>query len=73
MWYIVYAIVVLIISLASYYAAQRANKGRDLTAGTVEQPTVNQGDRFGLLFGTREVKDPKVVWMGSTRTEPIQK
>ena len=73
MEWVVYAIVMIVAGLVSYYAAQRAQKSTQVAPGTVEQPTVNQGDRFGLLFGTREIKNPKVLWMGNTGTSPIQK
>lgn len=70
MWYAV----VLVVSLAlSYYMSVRAMKKTSLSPGEVSPPTVNQGDRFSKLFGTRYIKAPKVVWMGEVTTEPIQK
>ena len=73
MEWVVYAVVTIVVGLASYFAAQAAQKATSVAPGTVTQPSVNQGDRFPLLFGTREIKSPKVVWMGSTSTSPIQK
>lgn len=70
---VVYAIVMIVVGLVSYFAAQAAQKATKVEAGSVTQPTVNQGDRFPLLFGTREIRNPKVLWMGSTSTSPIQK
>ena len=69
-YWLVYAIIV---SLAAYYAARRAQRGSGLEPGIVEQPSVNQGDRVGMLFGTREIKSPKIVWMGSTIATAIKK
>jgi hypothetical protein len=73
MEWIVYAIVVIVAGIVSYYASTRAQKAMSVAPGEVEQPTVNQGDRFPKLFGTRYIKAPKVVWMGDVTTEPIQK
>ena len=70
---VVYALVLTVASIVGYYASMAAQKSRDVSPGAVEQPTVNQGDRFGMLFGTREVADPKVVWTDIATTEAIKK
>lgn len=70
MWYVVALVISAIIS---YYASTRAQKATSVSPGEVTQPTVNQGDRFVKLFGTRYVDTPKVVWMGDVTTAPIQK
>lgn len=70
---VIYWVVVIAISLLSYYAAMRAQKNQNLNAGTVDAPTVNQGDRLYKLYGTRLIKNPKVVYFGSTTSEAIQK
>lgn len=68
-----YVIYFLIVSIIAYYAAVRAQKAYNKAAETPAQPTVAQGERLRVLFGTREVSDPKVVWMGPTRTTAIKK
>lgn len=74
MWYAVaYIVIAIVAAIASYYASTRAQKSQSVAPGEVEQPTVNQGDRFPKLFGTRYIKAPKVVWMGEVYTDPIQK
>ena len=73
MEWIVYAVVMIVVGIVSYFAAQRAQKATSLSPGDVTQPTVNQGDRFAKLFGTRYIDAPKVAWMGNVTTEPIQK
>lgn len=73
MEWIAYVIVMIVVAIVSYYAAMKAQKAQTMAPGSVTQPTVNQGDRFPLLFGTREITSPKIVWMGSTSTEAIQK
>lgn len=73
MEWIVYAVVMIIVGIVSYFAAQRAQKTTSLAPGEVSQPTVNQGERFAKLFGTRYIDAPKVAWMGDLTTDPIQK
>ena len=74
MWYAVaYIVIALVAAIASYYASTRANKPTNVAAGDVSQPTVNQGERFAKLFGTRYIDAPKVAWMGDVTTDPIQK
>ena len=68
-----YIVVALVAAIGSYYASTRANKPTSLAPGEVTQPTVNQGDRFAKLFGTRYIEAPKVAWMGDVTTDPIQK
>ena len=72
MEYIIYAVIMIVASLAAYYMAMR-QKQKAPDPGVVTQPTVNQGDRFAVLFGTRDYKAPKCVWMGPTTVIPIQK
>lgn len=71
MW--VYWVVMLAVTLLSYYAAMSAQKSQSLSASEIEQPTVSQGDRAGKLFGTRRISNPKVVWVGPTTTKALQK
>jgi len=73
MEWVVYAVIVIIASVVSYYASMRAQKRQDVAAGQMEQPTINQGERFRMLFGSRQIKDVKIVWTSSTGTTPIQK
>lgn len=71
--WVVYAVITVVMTALSYYAAMKAQKSNSITPGEVEQPTVNQGDRVPKLFGTRMVTDPKVVWVDNVRTTAIKK
>jgi hypothetical protein len=73
MEWVAYAVIMLVSIAVSYYAAQRANKRQDVAAGQMEQPTINQGERFRMLFGSRQIKDVKIVWTSPTGTTPIKK
>ena len=36
-------------------------------------PTAQEGESITVLFGTRDIKNPSVVWYGDVRTEDIKK
>ena len=45
------------------------------TPATIEEfeaPTAEDGREIPVLFGTREVQGPNVVWYGDLRTEAIK-
>jgi hypothetical protein len=68
-----YVIYFLVVSIIAYYAAVRAQRSVDRAPESPMQPSINQGERVRVLFGTREVSDPKVVWMGPTTAYAIKK
>lgn len=39
----------------------------------VQAPTAEEGREIAVLFGTREIRGPNVVWYGDLRTEAIRK
>jgi len=41
------------------------------TIGEFDVPTAEDGREIPVLFGTREVQGPNVVWYGDLGTEPI--
>ena len=41
------------------------------TINEFEAPTAEDGREIPVLFGTREVQGPNVVWYGDLRTEEI--
>ena len=40
--------------------------------GRIEIPTVDEGRKIGVLFGTRWMKGPHMFWWGDIRTTPIK-
>jgi hypothetical protein len=57
------------------YAIRPKPKTTVPTAATLEEfqaPTAEDGREIPVLFGTREVAAPNVVWYGDLRTEPIK-
>lgn len=73
MGYVAYLVVMLIVAAISYQSAMRAQRMSQATAGTIDAPTAEEGRPVPVLFGTRVMKAPNVVWYGDVGTEPIQK
>lgn len=41
--------------------------------GDVTMPTAAAGREIGVLFGTRDLKGPNIVWYGDFRTQAVRK
>lgn len=39
----------------------------------ITAPTANEGQSIAVLFGTRRMKGPNVVWYGDIKTDAIMK
>lgn len=39
---------------------------------SIQAPTAAEGGSIAVLFGTKVVKGPNVVWYGDLKTQPIQ-
>lgn len=65
MWQIFWWVVTTIIS----YALQP--KPPTPQPGKVDVPTVEEGRKIGILFGSRWIKGPHIFWWGDVRTTPI--
>lgn len=66
MWQIFWWVITTIIS----YALQP--KPPTPQPGKVEIPTVEEGRKIGILFGSRWIKGPHIMWWGDVRTSPIK-
>ena len=66
MWQIFWWVITTIIS----YALQP--KPPTPQPGKVEIPTVEEGRKIGILFGSRWIKGPHIFWWGDVRTTPIK-
>lgn len=69
MWYFA----VFIVALGIGYAMMPKPESQNAKLGTVEGPTADEGREIPVLFGTRDVKGPNVVWYGDVRTVAIKK
>lgn len=62
-------IVLFIVSAVISYALRP--KPKVPIPGVVDVPTVEEGRKIGILFGSRWIKGPHVFWWGDVRTTPI--
>jgi len=69
-WYIVVFIVALVVAHAMTPTPQSQPPAG---LGDITAPTAEEGLEIPVLFGTRDLKGPNVVWYGHLRTEAIRK
>lgn len=69
-WYIVVFVVALVVA---YAAAPKPQSQPPAGLGDINAPTAEDGREIPVLFGTRELKGPNVVWFGHLRTVAVKK
>ena len=67
--YIAVFIVALVVAFAMAPNAQQQSP----TIQEVEAPTAEEGRAIPVLFGTRDIKGPNVVWYGDVKAVAIKK
>lgn len=69
-----YAVILLVSTAISYYAAQAAQRAysRSIDPGELDTPTTNEGTPIPILFGTRLITAPKMVFVGTVTTKAIK-
>ncbi len=67
--YIIYFVVALVISFAMQPKPQ-SQKAAGL--GDIQVPTAEEGREIPVLFGTRDIDGPNVVWYGDLKTVAIK-
>jgi hypothetical protein len=65
--WVAYFVVVLVVSYSMMPKDQP-----DLPIGQIKAPTADEGRDIGVLFGTREITGPNVVWAGDFGTQAIK-
>jgi len=69
-WYVAAFVVVLVVS----YAMMPKPQSRPPAGlGDIQAPTAEEGREIPVLFGTRDIKGPNVVWYGDLRIVAIRK
>lgn len=67
-------IAMLVISLAISYATRPKPQGaKPAGLGDFNVPTAEDGRVLGVLFGTRDISGPNVVWFGDLKVVAIKK
>ena len=44
-----------------------------ITPGEIDMPTAEEGKELYVLFGTRDLRDPNVVWYGDITAQAVKK
>lgn len=63
-------LILFVVSAIISYVLQP--KPQNAQPGKVNLPTVEEGRKIGILFGSRWIKGPHVFWWGDVRTTPIK-
>lgn len=69
-WYIVVFIVALVVA---YAATPKPQSQPPAGLGDINVPTAEDGREIPVLFGTRLMGGPNIVWYGDLRTVPVRK
>jgi hypothetical protein len=68
-WYLAAFVVALVVS---YTLAPKPQTSKP-SIGEIKAPTAEEGREIPVLFGSREIKGPNVVWYGDKATSAIRK
>jgi len=68
--YIIYFVIALIIG---FVMAPSVQAQPTPTIGEIKAPTAEEGREIPVLFGTRLIEGPNVVWYGDVRTVAVKK
>lgn len=68
------AIIILIIALIYVATAMpKTQSQKPPGLGDIQAPTTEEGTEIAVLFGTRDIKGPMIVWYGDYSTVPVKK
>lgn len=60
-------------TVLSYALQPKPQSQKPLGLGDVRAPTADEGREIPVLFGTRDLDGPNVVWYGHLRADAIRK
>lgn len=69
----VYVIVFVAALVISYASMPKPQSTPPAGLGDFQVPTADEGREIPVLFGTRDLHAPNVVWYGDLRVEPVKK
>lgn len=69
-WFIVIFVVALVVG---YALTPKARATPPPGLSQIQAPTAEEGREIAVLFGTKDVQGPNVVWYGDLRTVAIKK
>lgn len=71
MW--AYIAVLVVAVIASYALRPKPESTPPAGVSDIEAPTAEEGREIPVLFGTRDIKGPNVIWWGHLRTVAVKK
>lgn len=69
-WYVATFVVALVVA---YAATPKPQSQPPAGLGDIKAPTAEEGREIPVLFGTRDIEGPNVVWYGDFRAVAIRK
>ena len=66
--YVIYAIILIL----AYVAAPKPQSQPPASMQEEDVPIAEEGVEIPVLFGTRDIGGPNVVWYGDIRTSPVK-
>ena len=69
-WYVVAFVVALVVG---YAMIPKPQSQPPAGLGDIKAPTAEEGREIPVLFGTRDIEGPNVVWYGDLKTVAIRK
>lgn len=65
--------IIIIAALVSYALAPKPPSPKPAGLDDIDAPTAEEGRPIPVVFGTRKIKGPNVVWYGDLSTTAIKK
>lgn len=69
----IYAVVFIVALVVSYSMVPKPQSQPPAGLGDFQVPTAEEGREIPVLFGTRDITGPNVVWYGDLRTVAVKK
>lgn len=72
---LIWCLVIMVVMMAASYMIMQSQSGDDQRPTGVDDinfPTASAGKDIPVVFGSRWVNSPNVVWYGDVRTRPIR-
>lgn len=71
-WYLLYYLIITIVSYAISYASMPKPQTNNPTAGELDTPTAEAGKGIPVVFGTIVIKDSNVIDYFDAKTDAIK-
>ena len=72
-WLVQFAILIAIGYGMNYLMAKKKGAFEPEAETKIDAPTAEEGSSVPVLFGTKRIKNPNVVWWGDLKTTAIKK